>query len=217
LPRPRDIEVSTRKHDMLAPDIPIEDVPLRGARIALEPLSAAHLPGLAVAIQDGKLWEIPVTAVPHPDDLSRFLGRAEARHAAQLERTFVTVDVASGAIVGSTRFMNINREHRRVEIGFTFIARSWQRTYVNTEAKYLMLRYAFETWGCNRVEFITDVLNEKSRMAIRRLGAKEEGVLRNHMIMRDGRLRDSVIHSVVKDEWPLIKNRLEVVLAAEDG
>ena len=93
--------------------------------------SAAHLPGLAGAIQDGKLWEIPVTAVPHPDDLSRFLGRAEARHAAQLERTFVTIDVASGAIVGSTRFMNINREHRRVEIGFTFIARSWQRTYVD--------------------------------------------------------------------------------------
>jgi N-acetyltransferase len=192
----------------------IERTTLRGRRVTLESLSAEHLPGLASAILDGNLWEIPVTVVPHPADLAAFLNRAETRYAAHLELVFITVDTASGTIVGSTRFMNINREHRRVEIGFTFSANSWQRTYVNTEAKYLMLRHAFETWGCHRVEFITDVLNEKSRAAIRRLGAKEEGVLRNHMIMRDGRLRDSVIHSVVKPEWPAVKSRLEVVLAA---
>jgi RimJ/RimL family protein N-acetyltransferase len=197
---------------MLDPGTPINNVTLRGPRVLLEPLSAEHLPGLATAILDGELWRIPVTVVPHPDNLDQFLGRAVARYASQLEQTFVTVDAASGAIVGSTRFMNINREHRRVEIGFTFIAKSWQRTYVNTEAKYLMLQYAFETWGCNRVEFITDVLNEKSRAAIRRLGAREEGVLRNHMIMRDGRQRDSVIHSVLRDEWPLIKSRLEAAM-----
>jgi RimJ/RimL family protein N-acetyltransferase len=199
---------------MLDPKTSIESVALQGPRIALEPLSAEHLPGLALAILDGRLWEIPVTNVPHPDDLPPFFDRAVARYDAELERPFVTVDLASRTIVGSTRFMNINREHRRVEIGFTFIAQSWQRTYVNTEAKYLMLRHAFETWCCNRVEFITDVLNEKSRAAIRRLGASEEGVLRNHMIMRNGRLRDSVIHSVLRDEWPKIRSRLEAVLAA---
>jgi N-acetyltransferase len=192
----------------------IERTTLRGNRVALEPLSAEHLPGLASAILDGNLWEIPVTVVPHPADLPAFLSRAETRHAAHLELVFITVDTASGTIVGSTRFMNINREHRRVEIGFSFIARSWQRTYVNTEAKYLMLRHAFEAWSCQRVEFITDALNERSRAAICRLGAKEEGVLRNHMIMRDGRLRDSVIHSVVRPEWPIVKSRLEVALAA---
>lgn len=199
---------------MLDPSTPLERVALRGRRVALEPLTAGHLPALASAIQDGNLWEIPVTVVPHPDDLDPFLSRAETRFAANLELAFVTIDLPSGRIVGSTRFMNINREHRRVEIGFTFIARSWQRTYVNTEAKYLMLRHAFETWGCNRVEFITDALNEKSRSAIRRLGAKEEGVLRSHMIMRDGRLRDSVIHSVVRPEWAAVKGRLEDILAA---
>jgi RimJ/RimL family protein N-acetyltransferase len=199
---------------MLDPKAQIERVPLRGRRVALEPLSAEHLPGLASAILDGNLWEIPVTVVPHPEDLSPFLSRAETQYAAQLELALVMVDIDSGTIVGSSRFMNINRYNRRVEIGFTLIAKSWQRTYVNTEAKYLMLRHAFETWQCNRVEFITDVLNEKSRAAILRLGAKQEGVLRSHMIMRDGRVRDSVIHSVLRSEWPNVKSRLEVVLAA---
>jgi RimJ/RimL family protein N-acetyltransferase len=198
---------------MLDPRMPVERVALQGRRVMLEPLSVGHLAGLASAIRDGNLWEIPTTAVPDPSDLTPFLSRADARYAAHLELAFATVDVASATIVGSTRFMNINREHRRVEIGFTFIAQAWQRTYVNTEAKYLMLRHAFEVWGCNRVEFITDVLNEKSRTAIRRLGAQEEGVLRKHMIMRDGRQRDSVIHSVVSLEWPAVKSRLQSMLA----
>ena len=110
--------------------------------------------------------------------------------------------------------MAINREHRRVEIGFTFIAQRWQRSYVNTEAKYLMLRHAFEEWGCNRVELITDVLNTKSRQAILRLGAKEEATLRSHMIMRDGRIRDSVLYSVIQSEWPRVKAALEAKIAA---
>ncbi len=194
---------------MLSANVPIERVELRGTRVALEPLSAEHLLGLAAAITDGELWSIPVTLVPHPDELPAFLHRAETRYAAQLERAFATVDVASGAIVGSTRFMAINRDHRRVEIGFTFIAQRWQRSYVNTEAKYLMLRHAFEEWDCQRVEFITDVLNVKSRQAILRLGAKEEGILRSHMIMRDGRGRDSVLYSVIQSEWPRVKAGLE--------
>jgi RimJ/RimL family protein N-acetyltransferase len=142
------------------------------------------------------------------------LKHAETRYAAHLERAFATIDLASGAVVGSTRFMAINRDHRRAEIGFTFLARRWQRSYVNTEAKYLMLRHAFEAWGCNRVEFITDVLNTKSRQAILRLGAKKEGVLRKHMIMRDGRVRDSVLYSVIESEWPGVRSGLEAMMAA---
>jgi RimJ/RimL family protein N-acetyltransferase len=194
---------------MLSTNQPIERVVLRGQRVALEPLCSEHLPGLSAAIKDGELWSIPVTLVPHPDELPEFLKRAESRYAAHLERAFATIDLASGTIVGSTRFMSINREHRRVEIGFTFLAQRWQRSYVNTEAKYLMLRHAFEEWECNRVEFITDVLNTKSRHAILRLGAKEEGVLRHHMIMRDGRIRDSAIYSVIRSEWPQVKSALE--------
>jgi len=202
---------------MLSANQPIERVELRGQRVALEPLSAKHLEGLSVAIRDGELWTIPVTLVPHPDELPGFLEQAEARYAAHLERAFATVDLASGVVVGSTRFMAINRDNRRVEIGFTFIAQRWQRSYVNTEAKYLMLRHAFEEWGCNRVEFITDVLNTKSRRAIARLGAREEGILRSHMIMRDGRIRDSALYSVIQSEWPRVKSGLEATLAADDA
>ncbi len=201
----------------LSANAPVGRVALRGKRVALEPLRLEHLPGLAAAIADGQLWSIPVTLVPHPDELPQFLSRAETRYAAQLERPFATVDLASGAIVGSTRFMAINREHRRVEIGFTFIAQRWQRSYVNTEAKYLMLRHAFEEWGCNRVEFITDVLNSKSRQAILRLGAREEGILRHHMIMRDGRIRDSALYSVIQSEWPRVRSGLEAKLAAHEA
>jgi len=197
---------------MLDPSKPIEHVALRGQRVALEPLSAAHLPGLAAAVSDGELWKLPFTFVPHPDEVPGFLEWARARYDAQLERQFVTVDIATASIVGSTRFMNIDRKHRRLEIGFTFIAESWQRTCVNTEAKYLMLRHAFEAWGCNRVELITDALNLQSRRAIKRIGATEEGILRSHMIMRDGRLRDSVLSSVVKADWPRVRQGLEAML-----
>ncbi|HEX8393814.1 MAG TPA: GNAT family protein [Longimicrobium sp.] len=191
----------------------VEEVELRGSRIVLEPLRQRHLPGLADAIRDGALWEIPVTLVPHPRDLPAFLADAEAQHGAGKELAFATVDLASGAVIGSTRFRNIEAAHARVEIGFTFIARSWQRTYANTEAKYLMLRHAFEHWRVNRVEFMTDALNAKSRAAIARIGAREEGVLRAHMIMRGGRVRDSAVFSIVAAEWPRVKQRLETMLA----
>lgn len=194
----------------------IDKVELRGKRVLLEPLTREHLPGLAAAIHDGQLWKIPVTLVPHPDDLESFLSAANARHAMRQELAFATIDLASGRIVGSTRFMKMDANHRRVEIGFTFIAASRQRSYVNTEAKYLMLRHAFETWNCARVEFITDVLNTKSRQAILRVGATEEGVMRNHMIMRDGRNRDSVLYSVIAKEWPQVRAKLEAKVAVAD-
>jgi RimJ/RimL family protein N-acetyltransferase len=127
---------------------------------------------------------------------------------------FVTIDRASNTVVGSTRFGNIDRANRRVEIGWTWINPQWQRTYINTEAKYLMLRHAFETWQCIRVELKTDSLNEKSRNAMLRIGAKEEGTLRNHMVTYSGRLRHSVYFSIIDSEWPQVKANLEAKMAA---
>ena len=122
---------------------------------------------------------------------------------------FVTVERASGRMIGSTRFMNIDRANRRVEIGSTWIAPAWQRTAINTEAKYLMIRHAFERWGCIRVELKTDALNEKSRNAILRIGAKEEGTLRRHLVTWTGRVRDTVYFSILDSEWAEVKGRLE--------
>ena len=192
----------------------IEKRVLQGQRVRLEPLSALHLPGLAAAIDDGNLWEIPLTFVPHPNDLGKFLTDAESAFAAGKELAFATVDIQTGAVVGSTRFRCIDSVHRRVEIGFTFVAASKQRTPVNTEAKYLMLKHAFEVWDCNRVELLTDERNSKSRNAILRIGAREEGILRAHMVMRDGFIRNSVIYSFIAVEWPQSKAVLEAKLNA---
>ncbi len=121
---------------------------------------------------------------------------------------FATIERATGKVVGSTRFANIERDHRRLEIGWTWIARPWQRTPINTEAKYLMLRHAFETLSCIRVEFKTDSLNNQSQVALERIGAKQEGVFRNHMITSSGRIRHSVYSSITDSEWPLVKASL---------
>ncbi len=125
---------------------------------------------------------------------------------------FATVEQSSGRVIGSTRYMNIDKPNRHVEIGATWIGRPWQRTVVNTEAKYLMLRHAFETLGCFRVELKTDALNQRSRNAILRIGASQEGIFRKHMVCADGRLRDSVYFSIIDSEWPGVKARLEAKL-----
>jgi RimJ/RimL family protein N-acetyltransferase len=187
----------------------IERIVLEGRDVRLEPLERRHAAGLADAIRDGELWKLGVTVVPHPDELDGFFSHAENAFAEQRELTFATIDRKSGRIAGSTRFRAIEVKHRRAEIGFTFLGKSWQRSAVNTEAKYLMLKHAFETWGCNRVELLTDVLNAASRSAIVRIGGKEEGVLRSHMVMRDGRIRDSVAFSIIGGEWPFVKSALE--------
>lgn len=192
----------------------IDKTILEGRRVRLEPLAQTHLPGLAMAIEDGRLWEIPVTVVPHPADLATFLRNAEAAFAQRRELAFATIDVQSSRVVGSTRFRCIDIPHRRAEIGFTFLGASWQRTHINTEAKYLMLRHAFEVWGCNRVELLTDERNAKSRNAIQRIGATYEGILRNHMVMRDGFVRNSVVYSIIRSEWPEAKTALEGKLSA---
>lgn len=125
---------------------------------------------------------------------------------------FALAEKSTGRLMGSTRYGNIDRTHRRVEIGWTWVAREWQRTAVNTEAKYLLLKHAFESLGCIRVELKTDSLNERSRAAILRIGAREEGIFRNHMITASGRIRDTVYFSIVASEWPGAKARLESML-----
>ena len=195
-------------------DLEVDKITLEGRHVRLEPLDRdRHLAGLAEAIEDGRPWEIPVTSVPGPEDLPHFFADAETAFKQCRELAFATVDSTGGRVIGSTRFRMIEAAHRRVEIGFTFIAGSFQRTAVNTEAKLLMLRHAFDVWNVNRVEFLTDVLNTKSRNAIERIGARQEGILRSHMVMRDGRIRDSVIFSILREEWPTVEGQLTARLA----
>lgn len=197
---------------MQATRLDVRKITLESPRVRLEPLDESHLPGLAEAISDGELWNLGVTSVPRPEQLPAFLDAAQSAFAAGRELAFATIDKCSGRIAGSTRFRCIEAAHRRVEIGFTFIGRSWQRSHVNSEAKLLMLEHAFENWQVNRVELLTDLLNHASRNAIARLGAREEGLLRSHMVMRDGRIRDSVIFSIIASEWPTVRAGLQARL-----
>lgn len=185
-----------------------DKVVLEGEFVRLEPLTRAHKPGLEMAIRDGDLWNLFVTLVPHPDQLDRFFAQADDWYNAGDGLAFATIDKRTGKIAGSTRFMKANLPNKRLEIGFTFLGESWQRTPVNTEAKFLMLQHAFETLQLNRVELLTDFLNSKSRAAIARLGAKEEGILRSHMVMPNGRVRDSVLFSITSQEWRGVKENL---------
>lgn len=190
-----------------------EPVVLRGKNVRLEPLSEKHKDGLCRAISDGELWNLFVTLVPHINDIDEFLKNAIRAHESGDGLTFAIIDELTNEVAGSTRFMKANFPYKRVEIGFTFLGVSFQRTKINTEAKLLMLTHAFETMGLNRVELLTDYLNTKSRNAILRLGAKQEGILRNHMIMPDERVRDSVLFSIIANEWPGVKQNLKHKLA----
>lgn len=176
--------------------------------VRLEPIQNSHLAGLKLALEDGKLWQLMVTSVPHPDQLSKFYEQAQNEFQMGVSQTYVIIDQVNDRIVGSSRFLNTSWQHARTEIGFTFIAKSAQRTAINTATKRLMLSHAFEDLGFNRVGFVTDYLNHRSRNAILRLGAKQEGLLRHHMVMADGRIRDSVFFSITHHEWPGIKQYL---------
>ena len=188
--------------------------PLEGPTIRLEPLGLEHLDGLCEAGLDPELWRLTVTQVHDRADMERYVRTALDEQRAGTALPFATVLRESGRVIGSTRFGNASPPHRRVEIGWTWLSPAWQRTGANTEAKYLMLRHAFERWGCIRVEFKTSALNRRSRAAILRIGAREEGILRHHMINDDGSLRDSVFFSLLAEEWPEAKRRLEGMLAA---
>ena len=186
---------------------------LEGSHVRLEPLSMDHHAALCEVALDESLWEWTPGAMRTTDDVHNYIAKALRAQSAGAALPFATVERTSGRVVGGTRYANISTDDRRVEIGWTFVAARWQRTPINTEAKYLMLRHAFETWNCIRVELKTDVLNDRSRRAIERLGAKQEGILRSHMIMDTGRVRDTVYYSILQSEWPDVKSRLEAMLA----
>ena len=187
----------------------IEPVTLEGSHVRLEPLREQHYEALCPAGADPDLWRWYPAPAFTPEQMKDYVRAALDAQAAGTALPFVTIERSSAALIGSTRFMNIDKPNRRVEIGSTWIVKPWQRTAINTEAKYLMLRHAFETLGCIRVEFKTDALNHQSRNAILRIGATEEGTFRQHIVTWTGRLRDSVYFSILDKEWPRVKSALE--------
>jgi RimJ/RimL family protein N-acetyltransferase len=194
-----------------------EDLVLEGAVVRLEPLTLEHVAPLCEVALDPEVWRWTLSNVETAADMRRYVESALALRAAGSGYPFAKIERASGRVVGSTRFHAIEPAHRRVEIGYTFVARAWQRSAVNTEAKLLMMRHAFDALGMNRVEFKTDALNERSRTALLRIGAREEGTLRGHAITDRGRIRDSVYFSVLASEWPEVRAALEQKLARGPG
>lgn len=188
----------------------VEPVVLEGRYVRLEPLTLAHEKDLARAAADGELWNTDVTIIPKPGGMKDYIEAARKGFAQGFELPFAIVRKTDSAarVVGTTRFYEIFPNDRKAAIGYTWLGKSAQRTQVNTEAKLLLLTHAFETWKCVRVELITDVLNEQSRAAILRLGAKQEGILRKHLILPSGRVRDSVVFSIIDSEWPEVKASL---------
>ena len=187
----------------------IKPLTLEGKYVRLAPLKLSHLNELYEAASDKSLWLWTINVVENREDMLRYIETALGEFERKVSMPFVTIEKSSGKIIGSTRFGNLDARHRKAEIGWTWINPRWQRTNVNTEAKLLMLTHAFEIWKCVRVELKTDVLNEKSRTAIRRLGAKEEGVLRQHQITDAGRFRDTVYFSIIDSEWHSVKDDLQ--------
>ena len=191
----------------------IRPVTLRGAHVRLEPLTLEHVPGLAAVGLDPELWRWVPTLVATPEEMRQYVEQALEEQAKGSALPFAIIHQASGAVIGSTRYGNIDRGNRRVEIGWTWVARAHQRSAANTEAKLLLLTHAFETLGAFRVELKTDALNAQSRAAILRLGAQEEGILRRHVLVpRTGRVRDTVYYSILDHEWPDVKARLQARL-----
>ena len=193
----------------------IHPITLEGRAVRLEPLSLAHHAQMCEAGLDFELWHWTTQNVRTPEDMRAYMEQALGDQARGTSLPFATIDQASGKVIGSTRYLNIDVNNLRVEIGATWLAKDWQRTAANTEAKYLMLRHAFEKLGCIRVELKTDSLNQRSRDAILRLGAQEEGTLRNHMLTWTGRIRHTVYYSIIDSEWPEVKKRLEKMMARQ--
>ena len=187
----------------------VAPVTLEGPRLRLEPLAEAHHAAFCAVGLDQDLWRWIPAPVRTPDEMAAYIAHALAEQAHGRALPFAVIEKSSGRVIGSTRFGNIDLDHHRVEIGWTWLARPYQRTAANTEAKYLLLRHAFETLACIRVELKTDSLNERSRAAIQRIGAREEGILRNHMITASGRIRHTATYSIVDSEWLEVKTDLE--------
>lgn len=189
-------------------EMKIEPIILENEFVRLEPLKVGHLDALYEAGSDETIWKLNPEPVETREAMEKYIETALEENARGISLPFVTIERQTNRVAGSTRFGNIDIKNLRAEIGWTWINPRWQRTFVNTAAKLLMLTHAFETWRCIRVEFKTDVLNENSRAAILRLGARQEGILRQHMICRSGRLRDSVYFSILDNEWQSVKASL---------
>jgi N-acetyltransferase len=194
---------------MIASPMNLDAVTLEGRFVRLEPLALTHVDALAEVGLDPDLWKWTTTSLRTPGDMREYVQSAIDDRAAGRALPFATIERAIGTPIGCTRFANISTSDKRVEIGWTWVGGPWQRTPVNTEAKLLMLRHAFESLGCIRVELKTDRLNERSRNAIKRIGGVEEGILRQHMITASGRRRDTVYYSILDSEWPVVRDRLE--------
>lgn len=188
--------------------MPLPIPSLQGALVTLRLLKESDSDALVEAARDGELWQLPFTVVPSETTVQSYVAKALQGFDAGTVLPFAVTLAASGKVIGSTRFWKVDRENRKVEIGHTWYAKSWQRTGVNTECKALMLKHAFEELQCVRVQFTTDVLNERSREAILRLGAVHEGTIRNERIMPNGRKRTSLRFSIIDDEWPSVRDRL---------
>jgi len=201
--------ISRYNHDVTA-TLKVEPVALEGKHVRLEPLTLAHAQDLARAAADGELWKTDVTIIPKPDGMKDYIEAALKGLALGFELPFAIVRKTDSGpqVVGTTRFYEVFSNDRKAAIGYTWLGKSAQRTPVNTEAKLLLFTHAFETWKCVRIELITDVLNDQSRAAILRLGAKQEGILRKHLILPSGRVRDSVVFSIIDTEWSEVKASL---------
>jgi len=187
----------------------VKPVVLEGRIVRMEPLAESHIDGLAEVAFDPAIWRWTIARPTDPEGLSAWVSAAIAAASAGTDQAYATVLQADGRPIGSTRFMSIVPEHRRLEIGWTWVAPAWQRHGVNREAKYLMLRHAIEDLGANRVEFKTDSRNERANPALLGIGATFEGTFRNHMVMPEGPLRHSNYYSVINDDWPDVKAQLE--------
>lgn len=191
----------------------LEPIELIGVHCYLQPLSHAHLDGLIDSVRDGELWELWYTLIPGPEKMEAEVQRRLSLLGQGLMLPFTIFCKKTDTIVGATTFLNVDSKNLRVEIGSTWIGKSAQRTGINTDAKFLLLKHAFEKMMCNAVEFRTHFCNQQSKKAIERLGAKLDGVLRNHMIMPDQTLRDTCVYSVLNSEWPMVKANITWMLA----
>ena len=189
-------------------------VTLTGRYVRLEPMTEAHIPALAKIGVGQAFWDFMLYGQMNTEaDIANWVRDILGRAGKGTDLPFVAVQLASGRVAGATRYLNMLPKDRGLEVGGTWYGLDFQRTVVNTECKYLLLQYAFETLGCIRVQLKTDLRNERSQQAIERLGAVKEGVLRNHLILPDGRIRHSVFYSILDTEWDVVKKRLEEMLA----
>jgi RimJ/RimL family protein N-acetyltransferase len=193
--------------------ITLAPIALEGHRVRLEPMTPQHADGIAAAAADGRLWELWYTAVPHPSEVDAYIETALAGQRDGQMLPWVVRDVASGSVIGSTRYHDVVAAIDRVEIGYTWYSAAWQRTHVNAACKLLLMSHAFEGLGCQVVGLRTDRFNFRSQQAIERLGAKKDGVIRHHSKRKDGSARDTVMYSVLSDEWPEVRRNLELRLS----